>query len=207
VNVAWCGEKLSFQVPLRGLHNVQNAAVALAAALFAEVPRDAALDALSTFPGVARRMEIKGEAAGITVVDDFAHHPTALAATIAAAREQWPQRRLVVAFEPRSLTAGRRSFQDAYAKSLEDADVALVAQPYHRGRLAADELLDLASLARTLSSRGVEPVMPEEGEDPVSLLKAMLRPGDVVLGCSSGDFGGFHTRLLEALASEGSPAA
>ncbi len=195
----WRGAPLSMELPMAGLHNIHNAAMALAAALLVEVEPTAALMALAAFPGVARRLEVVGEVAGVTVVDDFAHHPTALAATIAAARQRWPGRRLVVAFEPRSLTAARRAFQVDYLEALARADLVLVAPPYHRGRLTSEAVLDRGGLAHDLAERGVSSVMPEEGEDPARRLAPLLEPGDLVLGCSSGSFDGFHGRLLAAL--------
>jgi UDP-N-acetylmuramate: L-alanyl-gamma-D-glutamyl-meso-diaminopimelate ligase len=195
----WRGESYRLALPLAGLHNSQNASLALAAALTVGVAPAAAISALATFPGVARRMETRGEAEGVLVVDDFAHHPTAVRATVDAARHRWPDRRLVVAFEPRSLTAARRDFGTAYLEALSRADLVLVAAPFHSNRLAADEILDRDSLARELEARGVPSLMPEPDADAVEMLLPHLHPGDVVLGCSSGSFDGFHTRLLEAL--------
>jgi UDP-N-acetylmuramate: L-alanyl-gamma-D-glutamyl-meso-diaminopimelate ligase len=197
--VVWRGEELALAVPQSGLHNLQNAAMAVAAAIAAGVCPDEAIAAIGEFPGVARRMEIIGEAAGITVVDDFAHHPTALGVTIAAARQQWPGRRLVIAFEPRSLTAARRSFQDAYLESLSKADFVLVAPPFHRDRLSADEVLDRATLSASLAERGVPSVMPVDGEIVVERLREVLEPGDVMIGCSSGAFDGLHRKLIDSL--------
>ena len=197
--VSWRGERLLLELPLAGEHNAQNAAVALAAALTVGVPHRSALAALARFPGVARRMENRGEAGGVLVVDDFAHHPTAVGVTIAAARQRWPDRRLVIAFEPRSLTAARRDFGAAYLEALGGADLALVAAPFHSGRLAEDEVLDRDRLANELAERGVATVIPGPDDDPVEVLLPHLRPGDVVVGCSSGSFDAFHTRLLEAL--------
>ncbi|MGD8441778.1 MAG: Mur ligase family protein, partial [Holophagae bacterium] len=119
------------QVPLPGAHNTQNAAMALAGALAVGIEIELGLGVLASFPGVARRMETVGTVSGITVVDDFAHHPTALGVTIIAARQRWPDHRLVVAFEPRSLTAARRDFGPAYLEALSGADVVLVAAPFH----------------------------------------------------------------------------
>jgi UDP-N-acetylmuramate: L-alanyl-gamma-D-glutamyl-meso-diaminopimelate ligase len=144
-------------------------------------------------------MEVVGEAAGITIVDDFAHHPTAIGVTIAAARQRWPGRRLVIAFEPRSLTAARRSFQDAYRESLSAADLVMVAPPYHRDRLEASELVDRNELSVALESEGVGSVMPGDDEDPIECLLEVLKPGDVVVGCSSGAFDAMHKKLFEAL--------
>jgi UDP-N-acetylmuramate: L-alanyl-gamma-D-glutamyl-meso-diaminopimelate ligase len=197
--LSWRGFPLELTLHHPGLHNTQNAAVALAAAALTGVEPTAAAEALACFPGVARRMEVVGEVAGITVVDDFAHHPTALTATIAAARQRWPERRLIIAYEPRSLTAARRSFQEAYVEALCGADLALVAPPFHRDRLPADEVLDRHELARRLAANDVESLMPERGTDLVEALLPAVRAGDVVVGCSSGDLGGFHRRLVEAL--------
>ncbi len=193
--VRWHGESMELSLPLAGFHNAQNAALAVAAALTIGLAHDRVLAALARFPGVARRMETRGEAAGVTVVDDFAHHPTAIGVTIAAARQRWPGRRIVVAFEPRSLTAARRDFGDAYLAALSGADLALVAAPFHSNRLAADEVLDREALARELESRGVRSSMPAPGADAVEVLLPLLEPGDVVLGCSSGSFDGFHAKI------------
>jgi len=199
----WRGVPLEVTLPLVGEHNLHNACMALAGALLAGVAEAAAVDALARFPGVVRRLQIEGEAAGVTVVDDFAHHPTALAVTIAAARQRWPGRRVVVVFEPRSLSAARREFEDGYLCALSTADVALVTAPFHRRRLPPEEQLDRAALAAELERRGVTAVMPAPEEDPVERVVDLVRPGDVVVGCSSGDFGGFHRRLLAALGGSG----
>ncbi len=198
-SLSWRGQAIDLELPLAGEHNLQNAALALAAALECGIDAEAAAAALSRFPGVARRLQVVGEAAAVTVVDDFAHHPTALAATIRAARQRWPDRRLVVAFEPRSLTAARRSFQDAYLEALAAADVALVTAPYHRDRQSAESMLDRTALAASLAGRGVRALMPADGEDAAEALHGELEPGDVVLGCSSGHFNDFHHRLVELL--------
>jgi UDP-N-acetylmuramate: L-alanyl-gamma-D-glutamyl-meso-diaminopimelate ligase len=199
----WRGSRLQMTLPMAGEHNIHNAAMALAAALELGVAADPALSALARFPGVARRLEVVGEAAEVTVVDDFAHHPTAIRATIEAARQRWPGRRLVVAFEPRSLTAARRSFQSAYVEALAGSDLALVTAPFHRDRLDEEAVIDRRELSRSLSERGVSSLMPDADVDPVSVLAPELEPGDVVVGCSSGSFDDFHHRLLEALTDLG----
>ena len=197
--VAWQGQPLELELAQPGLHNLQNAAMAVAAAITTGIAPDAASAAISSFPGVARRLEVIGEVAGMTIVDDFAHHPTAVGVTIAAARQRWPGRRVVIAFEPRSLTAARQSFHDAYLENLSAADLVMVAPPYHRDRLDASEVLDRDSLSAALGSRGVESVMPGVDEDPVECLLEVLKSGDVVIGCSSGAFNGLHKKLIEAL--------
>ena len=197
--IDWQGEKMLLDLPQAGIHNLQNATMAVAAAITTGTSPAAAAAAMKSFPGVVRRMEVVGEAAGVTVVDDFAHHPTAIGVTITAARQRWPKRRLVIAFEPRSLTAARRSFQEAYLESLADADVVMVASPFHRDRLEAAEVLDRETLSIALADRGVESMMPGNDEDPVERLLDVLKPGDVVVGCSSGAFDGMHKKLIEAL--------
>jgi UDP-N-acetylmuramate: L-alanyl-gamma-D-glutamyl-meso-diaminopimelate ligase len=198
-DISWLGRPAELRVPMAGRFNAVNAAQAVAASVAAGLELDSVLDAVATFPGVARRMDLVGEAAGIAVVDDFAHHPTALSVTLQAARQRWPGRRLVVAFEPRSITAARADFKDAYREALGHADLALVAAPYHRERLDPVDQLDRERLAADLAAAGVVSLMPDAGDDPVERLVPLLLPGDVVLGCSSGDFGAFHRRLLEAL--------
>jgi UDP-N-acetylmuramate: L-alanyl-gamma-D-glutamyl-meso-diaminopimelate ligase len=196
------GRSWVVSAPLVGEHNARNASVALAAAIRAGVPTTDALAALESFPGVARRMDVVGTAGGVTVVDDFAHHPTALAATLSAARQRWPDRRLVAAFEPRSLSAARREFQDGYVEALSTAALVLVARPYHADRVDADRLIDRDAMRSALGGRGVETLVPEADADSVTVLLPRLAPGDVVLGCSSGSFDGFHRRLLEQLAGQ-----
>ena len=195
----WAGSAFDLRLPMAGRHNLHNAAMAFAAAVTAGLDPDDILGALAHFPGVTRRMEVVGEKGGIAVVDDFAHHPTALAATVAAARDRWPGRRLVVVYEPRSLTAGRRFFQEAYADALAAADVVVVAPIFHSDRLDPGARLDRGALAAALTERGVEAHIPPRGADLVEVVRPLLQPGDVVLGCSSGDLGDFHRRLLAAL--------
>jgi UDP-N-acetylmuramate: L-alanyl-gamma-D-glutamyl-meso-diaminopimelate ligase len=197
--ISWRGETFGLVLPQAGFHNLQNAAMAVAAAITVGIKPAAAAASMGSFPGVARRMEVVGEAAGITIVDDFAHHPTAIGVTIAAARQRWPGRRLVIAFEPRSLTAARRSFQDAYLENLAAADLVMVAPPFHRNRLDPSEVIDREALSTALDDRGVASVMPGEDDDPVERLLEVLKPGDVVVGCSSGAFDAMHRKLTEAL--------
>ncbi len=195
----WQHHTLELELPMTGRHNAENASRAAVVALAAGISPQAVAAALRSFPGVVRRLQVIGQANGVTVVDDFAHHPTALAATIAAARQRWPGRRLVIAFEPRSLTAGRRLFQAAYARALLGADLVLVAPVFHRARIPDEDRLDRALLARELERKGVPTLVPGDEQSPVDVLLPVLEAGDIVFGCSSGDFAGFHHRLLEAL--------
>lgn len=193
------GTTWELEVPLVGRHNLANLLAVAAVSLLAGVTPEALQKGAASFPGVRRRLEVVGEAGGVTVVDDFAHHPTAVRLTLEGARERFPGRRLVVAFEPRSLTAGRASLLPLYEQAFVFADVVLLAPVFHRHRLQAHELLDRQRLARHLQAKGVEAVVVEDGSDPLSSLLPLLQPGDVFLAMSSGDFGGLPRQVLAAL--------
>lgn len=197
--LSWDGRALVFRSPLAGRHNIRNAALALTAACEVGVQPEQAAAAVSTFPGVGRRLEIVGEAAGVTLVDDFAHHPTAVAATIEAARQRWPARRLVIVYEPRSLSAGRRELHDAYLQALSLADVAVVLPVYHRDRLGPENVLDRAALARDLSDLGVPAVAPASLDRAAATTADLLAPGDVMVACSSGSLEDLHQALVARL--------
>ena len=128
-----------FFLPMVGEHNVLNALAALA--VLAEVGAEAAplQKALTGFKGVKKRQEVAGEFDGVLVVEDFAHHPTAVAVTLAAVRQAYPQRRLVTAFEPRTNTSRRRIFQEPYARAFKDADLILVREPPDLWKVAPEE--------------------------------------------------------------------
>ncbi len=195
----WQGAPFDVFAPLVGRHNLDNLLAALACALLAGVPPERAAAAAATFPGVRRRLEVLGEAGGVVVVDDFAHHPTAVGLTLRGARKRFRGRRLVAVFEPRSLTAGRTLFADAYAEALGAADLALVAPVFHRRRLGSEDTLDREALTRRLEAAGAEAAALPDDTDPLDGVLSRLRPGDAVICMSSGDFGGLPRRLLEAL--------
>jgi UDP-N-acetylmuramate: L-alanyl-gamma-D-glutamyl-meso-diaminopimelate ligase len=186
--------------PLSGAHNVRNAlgATALARGLGLGVEEIAA--ALARFAGVRRRLEIKGEVNGVLVVDDFAHHPTAVAGTLAAARARWPGRRLWALFEPRSNTAGRKMFEEDYARAFSRADALVIGPVFHARRLPPEQLLDRAALARLFSESGKLAFAPESLEEIPGFLRENVRPGDVLILMSSGAFGGLPETLVTALA-------
>ncbi len=196
-------EPFSVVSPLAGRHNVSNALAAIGASLgFGLTPGQLAAG-LASFLGVRRRLEVLGTAAGVTVVDDFAHHPTAVATTVAGARKRFPGRRVWAAFEPRSLTAGRADFFEPYLHALSGADAVALAAPFHAARLArpgGPGALDAGALVARLAASGI-PALTAAG--PAALLAALLpelRAGDVVLAMSSGSFGNFPRELLAALA-------
>lgn len=198
----WRGHPFALEVPLVGRHNLDNLMAACTCALLAGLAPEAVATAAADFPGVRRRSELLGSAGGVSVVDDFAHHPTAARLTLAGLRQRFPGRRLVAALEPRSLTAGRVGFAPAWEEALAMADVAVVAEVYHRHRLGQAEVLDRNALVAALQRRGVVALAIPEGSDPLPHLAAAVSPGDVVVCMSSGSFGGLPGRLLAALRGE-----
>jgi UDP-N-acetylmuramate: L-alanyl-gamma-D-glutamyl-meso-diaminopimelate ligase len=185
--------------PLSGNHNIANAlgAIALTRGLGLSVGEIAR--ALPRFAGVKRRLEVKGERGGILVVDDFAHHPTAVAGTLAAARTRWPDRRIWALFEPRSNTAGRKMFEEDYAAAFAEADAVVIAPVFHARRLAPEGRLDRDALVRRLSAQGRPAFAPDAIDAIPEILRREARSGDVLVLMSSGAFGGLPQKLLDLL--------
>jgi len=198
-------ERARVELPLVGRHNVLNALATIALADGRGIPRNAIEEALRTFRGVARRMQIRGEAGGVTVVDDFAHHPTAIRATIEAARTRWPRRRLWVAFEPRSNTMRRRIFEDDLAAALATADGAVLG-PVNRAQLVSEaERLSPERVVKAVRAAGHRAEALNSGAEIADFLADELREGDVMLVLSNGSFDGLCDKLLARLNSR-SPA-
>jgi len=191
------GERYTVGMP--GEFNVRNASMAAVAATLAGLTPAEIRDGLASFEGVARRQEVRGEENGVKVVDDFAHHPTAIRQAIEALRQQHPGCRLWVVFEPRSNTTKRKVFQDELAACLGGADIAVIsAMPDPEKVPAADRLDPRRVAASVAGGRG------RYLEDVPSIVDAVVAEavaGDVVAVLSNGGFGGIHTRLLEALAA------
>jgi len=190
-------ETARLRSPLLGTHNVANALGAIALARGVGVAAEEISRALPRFEGVRRRMEMKGEANGILVVDDFAHHPTAVRGTLQAARSRFPGRRIWAIFEPRSTTAGRKIFEDEYADAFAGAD-ALVLAPLFR-KMAPDAAIDRESLVAGFAAQGKPAFAPATLDDIPPLLRREARTGDVLLLMSSGAFGGLPESLLAKL--------
>jgi UDP-N-acetylmuramate: L-alanyl-gamma-D-glutamyl-meso-diaminopimelate ligase len=206
------GEReLAAFLPMHGRHNVANALAALAVAEARGVPLPEAAAALPGYRGVRRRLEVRGEAGGVVVVDDFAHHPTAVRETLAALRARFPGRRLVAAFEPRSNTSRRAVFQEEYARSFGDAAHVVVSvvppAPLYSAFGDVPELLSADRLAAALAARGI-PARALDGVDAiVEHLAAVCGPGDVVVTLSNGGFGGIWEKLLARLGAMDAGAA
>lgn len=186
-------------LPCWGDHNIANALAVWAAARAEGFPAEAVAAALGSFHGVKRRLDELGTALGVTVVDDFAHHPTAVATTLVGLRRRYPGRRVVVLYEPRSLTAGRSMFRQPYLEAFLHADVVLFAPIFHQHRLAEDECLDLAGMVRDLLKESRQALALPSHEELLAAALARAQPGDVIVTMSSGSFEGMPRRLLEAL--------
>jgi UDP-N-acetylmuramate: L-alanyl-gamma-D-glutamyl-meso-diaminopimelate ligase len=189
----------SIDTPLAGAFNVRNALAVIAAAEAVKADRDGVREGFRTFASVKRRMEVRGEVRGVTVIDDFAHHPTAIRETIDAIRQKYKGRRIVAVFEPRSYTAQRREFQDEYVKAFRGADEVVFAALFRPDRYTKETALDLEQLVRDLASTGKGAKQLKDADAIVSDLAPRLRSRDVVLIMSNGGFGGIHQKLLDAL--------
>ncbi|MGK7312099.1 MAG: UDP-N-acetylmuramate--L-alanine ligase [Candidatus Longimicrobiales bacterium M2_2A_002] len=204
-NVYHDGECLGDVVtPLTGAFNVRNCLAAIAAAHAVGAEWDGILEGLRTFRSVARRMEVKGEARSVLVIDDFAHHPTAVRETLAAVRQRYSDRladggRLVAVFEPRSYTAQRREYQEPYAEALSVADRVILAGLFHPERYDEETGMDPNELVADITAGGTPADYMPETEAIVDRLVPGLEAGDVVVFMSNGGFGGVQERVLGAL--------
>jgi UDP-N-acetylmuramate: L-alanyl-gamma-D-glutamyl-meso-diaminopimelate ligase len=192
-----------FFLPMVGEHNVLNALAALA--VLAEVGADplGLKEVLPGFQGVKKRQEIAGEFGGTLIMEDFAHHPTAVAVTLAAVRQAYPERRLVAAFEPRTNTSRRKIFQEPYARAFKDADLILVREPPDLWKVEPEEQFSSRQLVDDLKASGKTALyFPDTDQLLEGGLLQNLRPGDVVLVMSNGDFNHLVPRLCEALSGK-----
>ncbi|HEX8475904.1 MAG TPA: UDP-N-acetylmuramate:L-alanyl-gamma-D-glutamyl-meso-diaminopimelate ligase [Pyrinomonadaceae bacterium] len=196
----------TFEMPLIGDFNVRNCLAVIVAADAWGVERAAIRDALATFQSVRRRMQVRGEVSGVTVIDDFAHHPTAVRETLRALRAKYADGRLVAVFEPRSATSRLAVFQNDYVDALAEADYVVLSDVFNRARGSGDggQLLDTNRLIEDVAARAGKPALCLDGADEiVRHLAPELRSGDVVAIMSNGGFGGIHEKLLDALRTEG----
>ncbi|MDE0005741.1 MAG: Mur ligase family protein, partial [Rhodospirillaceae bacterium] len=190
-----------------GDHNVRNALAVVAAARRYGVPWPDLVRGLASFPGVKRRLEVRGEVNGITVYDDFAHHPTAVEVTLDALRKAAADRRTWAVFEPRSATTIRRTFQDAYATAFDQADHVLIAPVYLPEKAPPGNRFSVQELVAGLRKRGVDADAPGSVELIVSRLAKQAVPGDRIVFMSNGGFGGIHEKTLNRLERGGAAAS
>jgi len=188
-----------FLVPLAGEHNQRNAAAVAICAAELGLSREQIQRGFSTFAGVKRRMEVRGEAAGVTVLDDFAHHPTAIAETIRAIREKYPHRRLWALFEPRSNTTRRNVFQHELTESLSLADGVFISRVDRLQELKESERLNPDAIIARLRNRGKLAEYSANADAIINRLVPNLHDRDVVAVFSNGKFDGIHEKLLTRL--------
>ncbi len=187
-----------FESPLLGLHNVRNALAAIATGSFAGLDAKQLAEGLRAFRGIKRRLETVGVARNVVILDDFAHHPTAVHETLAALRTGYPNRRIWAVFEPRSASSCRRVFQDDFARAFGAADEVVIAGVF-RSSLPESERLSADQLVTDLTARGQHARSIETVDQIIATIVAEHRPDDVVVLMSNGGFGGIHRRLLQAL--------
>jgi UDP-N-acetylmuramate: L-alanyl-gamma-D-glutamyl-meso-diaminopimelate ligase len=188
-------------LPSAGRHNVENALGVYAICRALGLKPDEIAGGFRTFLGVRRRQELRGEVDGVAVIDDFAHHPTAVRETVAAVKAQYPGRRLVAVFEPRSNTAMRKIHQDEYAHAFAGAAEAIISQPTAIAKVPEAERVDARRMVEDIGKAGTPARWMESPDAIVAALAKEARKGDVVLAMSNGSFGGLHDKLLKALAA------
>jgi UDP-N-acetylmuramate: L-alanyl-gamma-D-glutamyl-meso-diaminopimelate ligase len=185
-------------LPLFGLHNVRNALAGIAVARAAGVHWSSIEEGVRSFKGVKRRLEVVGDAGGVTVFDDFAHHPTAIAETLAGLRAVHPHKRIWAVFEPRSASSSRRVFQEEFARAFGAADETIIA-PVFRTNLPEPERLSIQQLVADLNAAGRRARAATSLDDIVDTIARERQAGDLVVFMSNGGFGGIHQKMLRAL--------
>src|SRR6266513_1848150 len=189
----------TFEIPLIGEFNVRNAAMAATAARFYAVSKTKIDNAFKSFSGIARRQEVRGEARGVKVIDDFGHHPTAIAHTLQALRHLYPGHRIWAVFEPRSNTTRRAVFQERLSDALKAADGVFISQVAKREQIPENERLNPKSVVNAIQESG-HPAFYEENADAIiNRIVPMIRAQDIVAVFSNGGFDRIHEKLLEKL--------
>ena len=191
--------KSEFRIPMIGELNVRNALSALLMARYTGL-NDAQIQAgFDTFKGIRRRMEIRGEIKGITVIDDFAHHPTAIRETLKALGRRFPDGRIWAIFEPRSNTTRRNHFQTELAEALSLAKQVLVAEIARLDQVPPEERLNPEQLMEDIRSKGTDAYYLPTANDIVSHIIPLTQPGDILCVLSNGGFENIHQKLLDEL--------
>ena len=193
------GSRTAVLLPMSGMHNVENAVGVFAVATTLGLAPEQVAAAFESFKGVRRRQEVKAEVRDVLVIDDFAHHPTAVQETIDGIRQRYAGRRLIAAFEPRSNTSRRNIHQAAYVDALEDADAVFLKIPEPHDQVPMDQQLDVGKIVTDLSERGVAAHGTKDVDELVRLVAGDAKPGDVILVMSNGAFGNFVPKVIEAL--------
>jgi len=196
---ASAGGRARFTIPMSGEHNVLNALGVLAAGRLLGLSDGEIGAGLASFPGVHRRQEVVGVSGGVKVLDDFAHHPAAVRATIRGIRSRYPDGKLWAIFEPRTNTTRRSVFQADYAAAFDGADEIVIAPVHDPEKAPEGQRLDVGRLVSDLAARGLRARRASGVEEIVAEVAREARRGDVLLVMSNGAFGGIHRKLLDAL--------
>jgi UDP-N-acetylmuramate: L-alanyl-gamma-D-glutamyl-meso-diaminopimelate ligase len=190
-----------FEMTATGRHNVLNAVAAMIVAQGRGIAADPIVEALATFRSVKRRMDVKGEVGGVLVVDDFAHHPTAVKATIEAARERWPERRLWAILEPRSNSMRRKVFQEALPKALALGDRVILGSVFRAQQLVDENRLDPETVAASVRALGKDARVFPSADAITEYLSSESKAGDLILIMSNGSFDGLCEKLVKKLSA------
>jgi UDP-N-acetylmuramate: L-alanyl-gamma-D-glutamyl-meso-diaminopimelate ligase len=188
-----------YKTPLAGLFNVRNCLAVIAACETLGLDRNAVADAIAQFKSVKRRLEVRGEVRGVTVIDDFAHHPTAVRETLLAARAKYPERRIVAIFEPRSYTSQIRMFQQQFEDALAEADETVISRLFHPERYTRETAISPEEMVENLHERGRNAYYIPSPDEIVIQLVPRLKGDEVLVIMSNGSFGGIHEKLIKAL--------
>ncbi len=192
-------EKGQFFVPLSGNHNLLNALAVCGVALRSGISLEQLKEGLRSFKGMKRRQEIVFDQKGITILDDFAHHPTAVIETINAIKMKYPDRRLVVFFEPRSATSRRKFFEEDYGKSFDKADLVFISTPELHINDDAEHFIDPSRIIEAIKEKGIPAQCFKTPDELLEKAFSSIKVGDVILIMSNGSFDGIHMKLAERL--------
>ncbi|HXI11538.1 MAG TPA: UDP-N-acetylmuramate:L-alanyl-gamma-D-glutamyl-meso-diaminopimelate ligase [Thermoanaerobaculia bacterium] len=202
---SWEGKEWHrFMTTLSGRHNVLNSLANIAACRLAGVEAEGIQKGLGSFLGIKRRMEVRGVERGVTVIDDFAHHPTAIETTLNGARKLYPGQKIWALFEPRSITSGRKEFEQGYIKAFREADRIVIGPHFHKdrylNRYGLEHMMSIPAILESLTGDGVAAEQIEDIDEIARRVGKEAGDGDVVVVMSSGAFGGIHEKILESLA-------
>jgi UDP-N-acetylmuramate: L-alanyl-gamma-D-glutamyl-meso-diaminopimelate ligase len=200
----WEGKEwFRFRSTLSGRHNVLNALADITVARLRGLSAAEIQRGLETFGGIKRRMEVRGVEGGVTVIDDFAHHPTAIATTLNGARRRYPDRRLWALFEPRSITSARKEFESGYIDAFHEADRVIIGPIFHRDRYESryglDKMMSVPAIVDRLNTGGIPAIQIDDFDTIADTVAREAKADDVIIIMSSGAFGGVHQKILERL--------
>jgi UDP-N-acetylmuramate: L-alanyl-gamma-D-glutamyl-meso-diaminopimelate ligase len=201
----WEGKEwFRFQTTLSGRHNVLNGLAVIATARIRGLSAEEIQKGLGSFKGIKRRMEVRGVERGVTVIDDFAHHPTAVATTLNGARRRYSGRRLWALFEPRSISSSRKEFEKGYIEAFHEADRVIIGPIFHRDRYESryglDKMMSVPEIMARLNADGIPTAQLDDFDAIAETVAREASENDVVVVMSSGAFGGVHEKILKRLA-------